>query len=266
MPLTLYAESAIIEYRKSDAREENILPVTRIPVSSTERKDADMKRKMLLTAACLTAALLTLNACGNSSSVSESSAAVTTRDIKIPLGDIPSEPLEPYFYEKGGGISVAVPRGLTGGLTGALFVGETEHCSGAIFLNLFEGSYIYDAEDKNYTTEDVPEILKKLTIINLFQAVDGMEEETYRASVDHSEEIKVLGQRFLLNTGTVNFTKTNKEEVQLNFCGCYGITDIPRFNEVKVPVGWVMYTESDTEEAKEELREHVLYTAEHAEL
>ena len=139
---------------------------------------------------------------------------------------------------------------------------EENKVSGLTGMSIFSGSlnndeiiHYFIAVDPFYENDfdeaDVPDILSSMTmkfVNSKFSTYDSK----FAISTDSEDSQTVLGYPFLKRTGSIH-TESDKQVSDLKYCAFYGKMDFPKYDTSNIPIMWMAFTDSDSNEAMSNL-------------
>lgn len=231
-----------------------------------------MKRIRTLIAALLLVSAFCLTACGDKSSttqpdskptdVSESidvsqteSSEESTEESTEESFEAPAQE-EDVFLINWSGIDIALPATFEQRFTFpvGVYKGSTEHNPDVTFVLTKDSDYRLENPDATYTAADVQEILKDRVFTDISSYYPTGEED-YEVKVDSEADIEAVGLPFVLKKGTTHCGIGSLDDTLLHYVGCYGVTDVPMYEEKDVPFAWIAYTTESSDEALNEIED-----------
>ena len=147
---------------------------------------------------------------------------------------------------------------------------EEDMVSGQPGLSVYSGplktgdtGYFFIAEDPFYESEftetSVPDILDTLCM-KLVDSKFSTFDSKYSISTDSEVPITVSGYPFIKRVGNIH-TESDVQTSELKYCAYYGKLDFPKYESNNVPIMWMTFSNSDSDDTLSEMEAIVDHTA-----
>lgn len=235
----------------------------------------------------LVTSMLSCTACGDKTSESESSVKDSSGSTSVAedsgqqedsVSEIAEESEneektdEKRFYNFHN-LSVVSPKELIlYGFRDYVIWGKEDETADALYYAVIYRGLVYsDYNDPStYGSDDAWEILSNELEDNIGCVYHDIA-EFYDAEVETTEKFDFMGTEFVHSTGVVPFRKYDDaggETVNIYYSACYGVIDFPaaefQMEGKSVPIMWIAFSDSDSDDIKAEMDKIVDDTAKNA--